>query len=225
MLTHAALAAEQGYPSIVEIFKSHQDAISKLDDATLEFLGRIVEPTCTAYKTKKYGQMFDMLGVAGTLQKPSEKQAWADDMKALDALRESGTVGEVLDLLKKTRRPRLPDSVIRREDEMATFDPSAEEPEQPSVDRHRRLRDVKYQEIVSLVRFVDGFTPFATQHSVKGAEFENVLVVFGSGWNHYNWPRMLEYMVAGAKPMAAHQKGSTVPGTFSTSVSRDPSAV
>lgn len=207
MLTHAALAAEQGYPSIVEIFKSHQDAISKLDDATLEFLGRVVEPTCAAYKAKKYGQMFDVLGQAGTLKKHLEKQAWADDMKSLDALRESGTVGEVLDLLKKTRRPRLPDNVTRREDDMAAFNPEAGETEKPSVNHHRRLREVKYQEIVSLVRFVDGFTPFATQHSVKGAEFENVLVVFGGGWNHYNWPRMLEYMAAGSKPIAAHQKG------------------
>ncbi|WP_406806681.1 UvrD-helicase domain-containing protein [Burkholderia semiarida] len=221
MLTHAALAAEQGYPSIVEIFKSHQDAISKLDDATLEFLGRVVEPLCAAYKAKKFGQMFDMLGVAGTMQRASEKQLWADDMKALDALRESGTVGEVLDLLKKTRRPRLPDNVMRREDDMAAYDPSAEEAEKPSVSRHRRLRDVKYQEIVELVRFVDGFTPFATQHSVKGAEFENVLVVFGGGWNHYNWPRMLEYMVAGAKPTGAHQKGfNRARNLFYVSVSR-----
>lgn len=221
MLTHAALAAEQGYPSIVEIFKSHPDAISKLDDATLEFLGRVVEPTCSAYRAKKYGQMFDLLGRAGTLQKPSEKQRWADDMKSLDALRESGTVGEVLDLLKKTRRPRLPDNVTRREDDMAAFDPAAGEPEKPSISRHRRLRGVKYREIVNLVRFVDGFTPFATQHSVKGAEFENVLVVFGGGWNHYNWPRMLEYMVAGAKLKADHQKGfNRARNLFYVSVSR-----
>jgi len=221
MLTHAALAAEQGYPSIVEIFKSHQDAISKLDDATLEFLGRVVEPTCAAYKAKQYGRMFDVLGRAGTLQKPSEKQAWADDMKSLDALRESGTVGEVLDLLKKTRRPRLPDKVTRREDEMAAFDPAAGAPEKPSVSRHRSLRNVKYQEIVNLVRFVDGFTPFATQHSVKGAEFENVLVVFGGGWNHYNWPRMLEYMAPGAKPTPGHQKGfNRARNLFYVSVSR-----
>lgn len=221
MLTHSALAAEQGYPSVVEIFKSHQDAISKLDDATLEFLGRVVEPTCAAYKAKKYGQMFDVLGRMGALHKPSDKQAWADDMKSLDALRESGTVGEVLDHLKQTRRPRLPDNVTRREDDMAAFDPAAEEPEKPSIDRHRRLRDVKYQEVVNLVRFVDGFTPFATQHSVKGAEFENVLVVFGGGWNHYNWPRMLEYMVAGAQPTAAHKKGfNRARNLFYVSVSR-----
>ncbi|WP_088146719.1 UvrD-helicase domain-containing protein [Achromobacter denitrificans] len=221
MLTHAALATEQGYPSIVEIFKSHQDAISKLDDATLEFFGRVVEPTCAAYAAKKYGQMFDVLGRAGTLQKPSEKLAWADDMKSLDALRKSGTVGEVLDLLKRTHRPRLPDNVLRREEDMAAFDPDQGEPERPSVNRHRRLRDVKYREVVNLVRFVDGFTPFATQHSVKGAEFENVLVVFGGGWNHYNWPRMLEYMAAGAKPTASHQKGfSRARNLFYVSVSR-----
>lgn len=221
MLTHSALATEQGYPSIAEIFKSHQDAISKLDDVTLEFLGRVVEPTCSAYKAKKFGQMFDVLGRAGTLQKPSDKQVWADDMKSLDALRESGTVGEVLDLLKKTHRPRLPDSVIRREDDMAAFDPAAGEPEKPSVNRHRRLREVKYQEIVNLVRFVDGFTPFATQHSVKGSEFENVLVVLGGGWNHYNWPRMLEYMGAGAKLKVAHQKGfNRARNLFYVSVSR-----
>ena len=221
MLTHAALATEQGYPSIVEVFKSHQDAISKLDDVTLEFLGRVVEPVCAAYKAKKYGQMFEVLGRRGSLHKPSDKQAWAEDMKSLEALRENGTVGDVLDLLKKTRRPRLPDNVSRREDDMAAFDPTAEEPERPSVNRHRRLRDVKYQEVVNLVRFVDGSTPFATQHSVKGAEFENVLVVFGGGWNHYNWPRMLEYMVAGAKPTVAHQKGfNRARNLFYVSVSR-----
>lgn len=221
MLTHAALGAEQGYPSIVEIFKSSPDAMSKLDDATLEFLGRVVEPTCAAYKAKKYGQMFDVLGRAGVVQKPAEKQAWADDMKALDVLRETGTVGEVLDLLKKTRRPRLPDNVTRREEDMAALNPEAGESEKPSVDRHRRLREVKYQEVVHLVRFVDGFTPFATQHSVKGAEFENVLVVLGGGWNHYNWPRMLSYMAPGAKPTAAHAKGfNRARNLFYVSVSR-----
>lgn len=221
MLTHAALGAEQGYPSIVEIFKSHSDALSKLDDASLEFLGRVVEPLYAAYKAKKYGQMFEVLGRTSALQQPSEKQAWADDMKSLEVLRATGTVGDVLDLLKTTQRPRLADDVNRREAEIASFDPTADEPEKPSLDRHRRLRDVKYQELVNLVLFVDGFTPFATQHSVKGAEFQNVLVVFGGGWNQYNWPRMLEYMVDGATPTAAHQKGfNRARNLFYVSVSR-----
>ncbi|NUQ46735.1 MAG: ATP-dependent helicase, partial [Phycisphaerae bacterium] len=31
-----------------------------------------------------------------------------------------------------------------------------------------------------------------TKHGVKGAEFENVLVVVGRGWNQYNFNEMLE---------------------------------
>ena len=49
-------------------------------------------------------------------------------------------------------------------------------------------------------------TPFATQHSVKGAEFENVLVVLGGGWNHYNWPLLLDLIETKALN-AANMKG------------------
>lgn len=221
MLTHAALAAEQGYPTIAEIFKSHADAISKLDDVTLEFLGRVVEPICAAYAEKKFGQMFDVLGRAGSVRNPSDKSAWAKDMGALLALREGGSVGQVLDILKKTKRPRLPDNVMRREEEMAAFDPEAGVKERSSVNRHRQLREVKYAELIQLVHFVNGFTPFATQHSVKGAEFENVLVVLGGGWNHYNWPRMLGYLKPGAVIAPDHRKGfNRARNLFYVSVSR-----
>lgn len=37
-----------------------------------------------------------------------------------------------------------------------------------------------------------GHSPFETKHGVKGAEFENVLVVIGRGWNQYNFNEMLE---------------------------------
>lgn len=38
------------------------------------------------------------------------------------------------------------------------------------------------------------YTAFATQHSVKGAKFENVLVILGGGRNHYNWPQLFELL-------------------------------
>jgi hypothetical protein len=36
------------------------------------------------------------------------------------------------------------------------------------------LRAVSYTELIALDQFIDGHTPFATKHGVKGAEFENV---------------------------------------------------
>src|SRR3546814_16768479 len=47
---------------------------------------------------------------------------------------------------------------------------------------------------------IDGHTPVATKHGVKGAEFENVLVVVGRGWNKYNFAQMLEWIDAGPPP-------------------------
>jgi len=54
------------------------------------------------------------------------------------------------------------------------------------------LRAVSYREIVALCRYLSGHSPFETKHGVKGAEFENVLVVVGRGWNRYNFNEMLE---------------------------------
>lgn len=201
MLTHNALAEEQGYPTIVDIFKGgRNDAFAKKEDKTIDFLVSLVEPMCKAYQEKHYGEMFRILGRPQAIKSHADKQAWRKDMEALEDFRKNGTVGELLDHLKKTQRPRIADPVARREEALAAFFPESGEEEPKSIQRHRRLRDVPYAEIVELAKFIEGFTPFATQHSVKGAEFENVLVVLGGGWNHYNWPRMLDLMSANTIP-------------------------
>ena len=55
-----------------------------------------------------------------------------------------------------------------------------------------KLRGIAYSEVKALRRYLDGHSPFETKHGVKGAEFENVLVVVGRGWNQYNFGEMLE---------------------------------
>jgi DNA helicase II / ATP-dependent DNA helicase PcrA len=118
-------------------------------------------------------------------------------MDTLADLRVNGTIGEVLDHLKRTRRPRLSDPVAHREKELTNLGSEPTDDEPSIIQRQRQLRAIPYREVVELVKYIDGATPFATQHSVKGAEFENVLVVLGGGWNHYNWPQMLELLYTG----------------------------
>ncbi len=98
------------------------------------------------------------------------------------------------DHLKSTRRPRLSDRVASREEDIAKLGPEPAEDEPKSLKRYRELRSVPYKEIVAVTEFINGFTPFATQHSVKWAEFENVLVILSGGWNHYNWPQFFELL-------------------------------
>lgn len=199
LLTHNAIAAERGYPNLAKIFERNE-AFSKKEDATIAFLADVVEPVCQAYVAGSTGEMFRLLGGAPTIRKPADKAEWRAQMDQLVKFRTEGTIGDVLDLLKNTKRPRISDRVAKREEEIDQLEPEPTEGESKSLRRHLQLRDVAYRELVALVDFIDGSTPLATQHSVKGAEFENVLVILSAGWNHYNWPRFLEYLHTGKVP-------------------------
>lgn len=51
-----------------------------------------------------------------------------------------------------------------------------------------RVKTIKYSEFQKLYEYLEGKTPFSTQHKTKGAEFDNVLVVLDNGgWNNYNF--------------------------------------
>lgn len=193
MLTHKVLAAKQGYKSIEAVFPFKESFIKK-EDPHIAFFVDTVEPVCTAYANKRYGEMFTALGSrTPAVRSHADKVGWARDMDTLLSLRSSGTISAVLDHLKNTERPRFSESVQRREREYAqcSGEPSEEEPS--SISQLRKLREVPYQEVIALTEFINERTPFSTKHGVKGAEFENVLVVLGRGWNQYDFNKYLEW--------------------------------
>ena len=192
MLTHNILASEQDYAQIVKAFRFN-DAFIKKEDPHIAFLVDTVEPACIAFQKGLYGEMFALIRARSeSIRSLADKQALAREMRTLLELRESGTIGEVLDHLKKTRRPRLPDRVQKTEAKLSKASPEEIEGS-PTLKQIHKLRAIPYKELSALALFVNDHTPFSTKHGVKGAEFENVLVVFGRGWSQYNWNRFLEW--------------------------------
>ena len=192
MLTHSVLALEQSYKQILDVFK-FKDSLFQKEDPYIAFFADFIEPVCAAFTAGKFGEMFSMIGnKVGRITNHKDKHNWARDMQRLVGLRETGTISEVLDLLKDTRRPRLPDAILRTERLL-------DEAEREEIDGSRTLRQIEgmrplpYSEMISLAKYINDYTPFSTNHGVKGAEFENVLVVFGRGWNLYNWNQFLEW--------------------------------
>lgn len=196
MLTHNAIAAERGYPTIAKIF-NRNEAFAKKEDAAIAFLADTVEPICAAYTAGNFGEMFRRMGSIPTIRKTADKAQWQADMDALISIRDAGTIGELIDHLKSTNRPRLNDRIVGQENDIARLGPEPTEDEPNSLKRYRQLRNVPYSELIAVTEFINGFTPFATHHSVKGAEFENVLVILSGGWNHYNWPQFFELLTTG----------------------------
>lgn len=56
---------------------------------------------------------------------------------------------------------------------------------------YNRVKDLKFSEFQKLFEYLEGQTPFSTQHKTKGAEFDNLLVILDNGgWNNYNFEKM-----------------------------------
>ncbi len=55
-----------------------------------------------------------------------------------------------------------------------------------------QVKKIKFQVFQKLFFYLEGYTPFSTQHKIKGAEFNNVLVVLDNGnWNEYNFEYLM----------------------------------
>jgi DNA helicase II / ATP-dependent DNA helicase PcrA len=196
MLTHNVLAMEQGYSNLKNVF-AYADAYIKKQDDYVAFFADKLEPACDAYVRKRYGEMFLLLGgSAPRISTHAEKIAWAAAMDGLIALRKTASIGSVIDYIRGSTHLVLPDGIQRREDAARDWMPTDGDGVPDDVLRVQRLRSVAYQEIVALTQFVHGYTPFGTKHSVKGDQFENVLVVIGRGWNRYDFNRYLEWAIA-----------------------------
>ena len=53
---------------------------------------------------------------------------------------------------------------------------------------YNRVKNVKFEEFQKLYDYLEGYTPFSTQHKTKGSEYNNVLIILDNGgWNNYNF--------------------------------------
>ncbi|WP_222440174.1 UvrD-helicase domain-containing protein [Arthrobacter alpinus] len=195
MLTHATIANELGYPSLPRIFR-YNDAFAKKEDPVVEYLVDTIEPALQAFKDHKYGELFRTLGSKKpTLRAPKDKILWTGFFDSLAKASIGGTVGDVLDLLGSQQMFSVPTRVTKRESELqealSALGPDAELQEPRKLVEHHAFRMVPYLEVQALHSYLDDETIFSTKHSVKGAEFDDVVVVVGRGWTKYDFAKML----------------------------------
>lgn len=202
MLTNSVLATEQGYSNIASVFSSNSDEYLKKENHYISFLIDCVEPMCAFFEKKQYGEMFKVIG-SGTvkLKSQDDKISWNKDLAGLIELKREGTIGEIIDYLKTTEKPRLSPKVEEAEEKILQFslltDEEEIEKQRSFYNKTHGLREIRYSELSSLAKYLDDKTPFSTKHGVKGAQFENVLIICGRGWNNYNWKDFLEWHLNG----------------------------
>jgi len=101
-----------------------------------------------------------------------------------------GSIGEVVDsahdrhVVLKPSRVRELESLVGRSE--------LDEREQWHATFYEALRALPYQQWANFAQFREDQTPYSTQHSVKGAEFDDVLVAIDdTAWNQFNMGKMI----------------------------------
>lgn len=191
-LTHTLLAKVQNYSTIAEIFNKQKEEYTKKENLYINYFLNTIEPIIEAFEEKKYGEMLSILSSNSVVIKNKlDKEHWIKDLIELRDIRKSGNINDVIDCIKSKNHPPLPKRILEIEEKLAQI--TDEELSEISwIKRIHDLKGVPYTEIIALSQFHKEFSLYSTLHGTKGAEYKNVLIVFGRGWNNYNWNRFLE---------------------------------
>lgn len=191
VLTHRGIARELGYSNLLAAYSKlsfGNDRLMKGEDAISDALKQI-EGAARAYEDKRYGDFLRVLGGRGiNVKKHEDKTSLRTYMDGLEQVRLTGTIGEVFDYMESQELIPLPDRLGRLQTNLAEMDPEDPDRQAKKQTHYDAVRSVAYTEYIAFTAYVEEHTPFSTKHSVKGAEFKNVLVVIDDVlWNKYKF--------------------------------------
>lgn len=127
------------------------------------------------YNEKKYNEF--LRKTEFKISSVADKKALKEIITELQGMSNS-TIEEVIEYAHKK-------GICRKDDKLSSF-----------VEKKKYIYDqviqLKFQEFQNLFAYLEGNTPFSTQHKIKGSEFKNVLVVLDNGnWSNYNFEYLM----------------------------------
>ena len=146
-------------------------------DEILKYLDRIYE-VITLYEDGKIGKFLTKSKMKiGSI---SDKNKISESMrKLLDGVNDDNIcIGSVVELAKEELEIKTGDN----------FDKFIKEEGQYLWER---IKEIPFKEYKKSIEYLEKKTPYATQHSVKGSEYDNVFVILESSWQKYSFDGMM----------------------------------
>ena len=142
---------------------SHRDKILK----KLDVLNELIE----LYESKKFNEFLKKTNFS--IQNKNDKSKLKEIMNFF-MLEDRKTIEEVLDFSKKQ-------GLIREDVDFDNYISAK------GFYLWERIKKISFKEYRNSTLYLKEFSPISTQHSIKGSEFDNVLVVLESNWNKYDF--------------------------------------
>ncbi|WP_129021463.1 UvrD-helicase domain-containing protein [Edaphocola flava] len=137
-----------------------------------------IQNNISLYQNKKYNEFLRVTDYRVRIINIASKKALKENIESLVNVGDK-TIEEVINDASKKEICLIDDKVISFKEHKEYL--------------YNRVKAVKFSEFQKLYEYLEGQTPFSTQHKTKGAEFNNVLVILDNGnWNDYNFSYLFD---------------------------------
>ncbi|HCN48303.1 MAG TPA: ATP-dependent helicase [Chryseobacterium sp.] len=132
-----------------------------------------IQNNISLYQNKKYNEFLRATDYYFKITSIASKKALKENIESLVNVGDN-TIEQVINDANEKRICLIDDKLIAFKENKEYL--------------YNRVKDVKFSEFQKLYEYLEGQTPFSTQHKTKGTEFDNVLVILDNGgWNNYNF--------------------------------------
>lgn len=177
-LTHRLIANQLGFSELINIY-SNNDRLLKPEshDALIEHLFKIHE-LIHAYNNEQFNFFINKTNYR--VSRLGDKKLLSENIKRLQEAQRK-TINDVLTVAGEIK-------LVRESDRFKNFKKDNEKKE-----LLEKVLGVQYQEFENVFSYINQFTPFSTQHNIKGNEFRDVFVALDNGgWSQYNFTYLFE---------------------------------
>jgi DNA helicase-2/ATP-dependent DNA helicase PcrA len=175
-LTHRLISKEYGFTPLL-LLSPNADRLlgdETKRDKLANHLFKIQE-IISLYNQRKFNDVIKKTSLK--IRKLSDKKELKDKIDELN-----NTAKTIEDLI-----------TIADKNALVWIDDKLREFTQEDSERYDKIKILDRTQVEKSYNYVEGYSPYSTQHGVKGAEFENVLVILDNGgWNKYNFKHLFE---------------------------------
>lgn len=175
-LTHKLSANRLGFSDLLSAFPNSDRIIGNEPDYLATHLLRMGS-IMFHYKKRNFSVVLDLL--QRKIKTNADKQYISKALENIEKLTEISTIEKLIDYFDK-------EMLIRKDDNFKAY-------AEKNGEIYDKVKVLPSKQIVPYFTYYNSYSPYSTQHGIKGAEFENVLVVMDSGrWNNYNFKYYFE---------------------------------
>ena len=164
--------------SLIDDKKQDKDDINKKGSKRDNLIRHLVkiQNNISLYASKRYNEFLRTTDYRIQIKNIKDKQTLKDNIEELINVKEK-TIEEII--------------ILSHEKGITLIDDNLERFEKENEYLYNRVKEIKFTEFQKLYEYLEGKTPFSTQHKTKGTEFNNIFIILDNGgWNNYNFENL-----------------------------------